>query len=472
MTHLCLLDDDWIVLPFADYWVQFDSWRDFSQKAQEELFDNNNPLEDAESRYEKRYYQKEIDKRAKALKRQEMNRIQTLVQRAMAADPRLQKYYREQKEAKEKAAIERELRRAQEEHDAKVAEENRIKEEAEREEREKILRAQEKVQREKEKKQLRKAKQQLRKITVAAFQERCESDQKIFSSLEEMSDELEFLCGELNLSQIQTLTEDFEASRDFSTIHAMSQKRRCVQDQEKEEKKAALLERQRQLEEEERQKAEELAKAKAWTQPELASLAKAVKKFPGGGGRRWDSIASYINSNCRPDEPRTNKECLDKYNEISKASAAKASAAYDAADADDAATAKTTSPVTLEATSTVASSPATLLAQNNNDVADADADINGTSLSDNGTADGNIPKAMSKAGSTISAKSSSAVPPDEWTDDEDKLLQEALAKFPATMDKNERWTSIAKMVTGKSKKQCVQRFKYIRDAIKNKEDKK
>jgi len=79
---------------------------------------------------------------------------------------------------------------------------------------------------------------------------------------------------------------------------------------------------------------------------------------------------------------------------------------------------------------------------------------------------------MSKAGSTISAKSSSAVPPDEWTDDEDKLLQEALAKFPATMDKNERWTSIAKMVTGKSKKQCVQRFKYIRDAIKNKEDKK
>jgi DnaJ homolog subfamily C member 2 len=34
------------------------------------------------------------------------------------------------------------------------------------------------------------------------------------------------------------------------------------------------------------------------------------------------------------------------------------------------------------------------------------------------------------------------------------------------MDKNERWTKIAKGVMGKTKKECVQRFKEIRNAIK------
>lgn len=56
---------------------------------------------------------------------------------------------------------------------------------------------------------------------------------------------------------------------------------------------------------------------------------------------------------------------------------------------------------------------------------------------------------------------------DSWSEEQDKALQAALAEFPATMDKNERWTSIAKSVEGKTKKQCVQRFKVIRDAIKS-----
>jgi len=44
-------------------------------------------------------------------------------------------------------------------------------------------------------------------------------------------------------------------------------------------------------------------------------------------------------------------------------------------------------------------------------------------------------------------------------------LQDALAKYPASMDKNERWTAIANAVDSKTKKQCVQRFKAIREAL-------
>jgi DnaJ family protein C protein 2 len=54
----------------------------------------------------------------------------------------------------------------------------------------------------------------------------------------------------------------------------------------------------------------------------------------------------------------------------------------------------------------------------------------------------------------------------EWSEEQDKQLQTGLAKYPASMDKTERWTKIASEVTGKSKKECVARFKAIRDALK------
>lgn len=53
-----------------------------------------------------------------------------------------------------------------------------------------------------------------------------------------------------------------------------------------------------------------------------------------------------------------------------------------------------------------------------------------------------------------------------WTEEQNALLQEMLRKFPADMDKNERWKAIAKGVPSKTKKECVQRFKDIREAVK------
>lgn len=55
-----------------------------------------------------------------------------------------------------------------------------------------------------------------------------------------------------------------------------------------------------------------------------------------------------------------------------------------------------------------------------------------------------------------------------WTEEEDNLLQEMLRKYPADMDKNERWKSIAKGVPGKTKKDCVERFKAIREVVRQK----
>jgi hypothetical protein len=47
-------------------------------------------------------------------------------------------------------------------------------------------------------------------------------------------------------------------------------------------------------------------------------------------------------------------------------------------------------------------------------------------------------------------------------------LEGALKKYPASLPANERWTNISKEVQGKNKKQCVDRYKYLSNLIKNK----
>ena len=58
-----------------------------------------------------------------------------------------------------------------------------------------------------------------------------------------------------------------------------------------------------------------------------------------------------------------------------------------------------------------------------------------------------------------------------WTAEEQKLLEEALKKYPSSLPANERWTNIAKHV-GKTKRQCVDRYKYLASLIKKNKEKK
>jgi DnaJ family protein C protein 2 len=277
--------------------------------------------------------------------------------------------------------------------EAKLEEERRMGEEKER-------KAEEKLQREKEKKLLRKQKQAFRKLVSEAIA-------ALGKNVHFMEDEIDFLCSGLDREQLIKLNANLE-SKSSSPKDVL----------EVVEKRANNLH-QNQDEEEEEEKSNQAAAAVnghstattsskkkiPFTKDELTTLAKGVKKFPAGGNR-WESIASYINSVCRPETPRTKEECIATFNQINKA------------------------PKAVK---------------------------NGNTTAPNATEE--APKATDST--TDNAE-------DQWTEEQDQLFQEALSKYPATLDKNARWTNIAKCVPGKNKKLCVQRFKTIRDAIKDK----
>lgn len=58
-----------------------------------------------------------------------------------------------------------------------------------------------------------------------------------------------------------------------------------------------------------------------------------------------------------------------------------------------------------------------------------------------------------------------AASPDEWSPDQQAALQQALKDVPASIEPGERWTRIAGLVPGKTKKECVARFKALKAAL-------
>jgi DnaJ family protein C protein 2 len=379
---------------FYEYWVHFESWRDYSQTAADELEIDQ---ENAESRYEKRWLQKEIDRRAKQLKKQEMARIQLLVERASEADPRLRKERLERQQAKVEAAKQRELeaeRKKQEQIEAEKREEERL-------EQEKQQKAAEKMAREQEKKMIRKERQQLRRMTSASFESvKEEEDELPWKDSYDMSVDVDFLCASLSFTQLKEINTKYESHEDHAkALQFVQEKVKKVKDGEEcgnadqsPEPSCGLA-----ATELNNSGTRSSATSNPWSQEEMSALAKGIKKFPAGGANRWDQIANYVNNLCRQDVPRTRQECIDKYNALARES-------------------KHTDTTTEEE-----------------------------------------PKNGAENGDESN----------EWTAEQDQQLQDGLTKFPATMDKNERWASIAKGVTGKSKKDCVQRFKAIREALKN-----
>jgi DnaJ homolog subfamily C member 2 len=408
---------------FYDYWTRFSSWRDFSTQAMEELQMSPDEMENVETRFEKRYLQKEIDKRTKQLKRQEVVRIQTLVERAMEADPRLyvsfEGWYvlffeclssyarvvlrrrRERQEqilAKERKMEEKRLEQERLEEQRRAQEQQQLLEE----EQLKLARAQEKLQRETQKKLMRKAKQILRRNLSFLYEQNPSSHWK---DSYDMNQDIDFLCSTVSVEVVNQFNEQHDSGNNNGAdyLSFLFQEIKKRKDNPSSSTTTATTSKSSMKMESD---AQELADRRTWSATDLSALSKALKKYPAGGAGRWEAICAFVNHSTGASPPWTKDECIEKYN----------------------ATVRSRPPppgtqVGIPATNSAAPRPA------------------------------------------VVTPTTEATAEDVWTTEQDQLLQEALAKFPASMDKNERWTAIASSVPGKNKKSCVQRFKAIRELL-------
>ena len=156
-----------------------------------------------------------------------------------------------------------------------------------------------------------------------------------------------------------------------------------------------------------------------WSPEELHLLAKGLQKFPGGMAKRWDTISNFLNS-CG----------------FSKSSAQVV-----------AMTRKMAESQSLRSMGSQLNSDCFSQFKRQNKSAFQTVTVG---------IDNKDPWAASESGG---AKTEEASVEGEWTSDQQKQLEAALREFPASLPTAERWEKIANSVEGKTRKQCVARFK-------------
>lgn len=184
---------------FYSFWYNFDSWREFSYLDEEEK-------EKAECRDERRWIEKQNRASRAQRKKEEMNRIRTLVDTAYSCDPRIKKFKEEEKARKEsekKAKAEAKKREQEEKERARQAELEAARLAKEKEDEEAKQAAQQaKKEKEIQKKAIKKERQKLR-TTCKNWNYFADNE----ADSVKMMEEVEKLCDRLELTSLQSLNE-------------------------------------------------------------------------------------------------------------------------------------------------------------------------------------------------------------------------------------------------------------------------
>ncbi|XP_062849934.1 dnaJ homolog subfamily C member 2 [Trichomycterus rosablanca] len=392
---------------FYSFWYNFDSWREFSYLDEEEK-------EKAECRDERRWIEKQNRASRAQRKKEEMNRIRTLVDTAYSCDPRIKKFKEEEKARKEsekKAKAEAKKKEQEEKERARQAELEAARLAKEKEEEEaKQVAQQAKKEKEAQKKAIKKERQKLRTT--------CKNCNYFVDSEAEsvkMMEDVEKLCDRLELMSLQTLNEVLATGSKDESQAAIEKQVQEVNDQLKREHEAEV-------------KAQQTARStenastgsgggKGWNEEDLQLLIKAVNLFPAGTNARWEVIANYMNLHSNSGIKRTAKDVISK--------------------------AKTLQKLDPHQKEEVNKKAFEKFKKEHSAVPP--------------TVDNAVPSERFDGGDSNSAP---------WTTEEQKLLEQALKTYPVSTP--ERWDKIAAAVAGRSKKDCMKRYKELVEMIKAK----
>jgi len=260
------------VLDFYEFWNAFSSWREFPEL-------NENALESASCRQQKREYQRENEKKQAARKKEELQRVRKLTEQAQKKDPRMQRIRKEQDELKNAAKN----KKAAEAAEREAALKQKALDDANRAQREKEQKA-----RDDENKKIYK---EIMKKTRAAFGKACKA-----AGLDETK--IDELRASLELEQLQEIVEAFAA--DAKSAHAIEQFNAYVKRAEDAASSHKALSAAQQAEAKAKAAAEEAERdasaARPWSHDEEQLLGKAVTRFPGGTVLRWEAITDMVNA--------------------------------------------------------------------------------------------------------------------------------------------------------------------------------
>lgn len=299
------------VYKFYEYWVNFESWRDFTGVGAE------HKPEDAGSREEKRWMQKENERVAKKLKKKEMERLIALVTIAEKFDPRIVADKEKRRLAKEadKNAKENFAKRKAEEEAASKA----WSEALEIEEKEKS--SANKMDKEKLKKAQSKARNILRKLLrFSAEMGQGSGEYGVISTAD-----VELLCAHCKLEDLNEMNNSMggePASKDVALVNAegfaiVTQKVEYVKGlatQAQEDEQIAKEAKKREADEKSKPVNKKNSNAipveKAWTAEELDVISRSLVRYPVGFADRWLAIANYVNVTLKPTESFSQDEVL------------------------------------------------------------------------------------------------------------------------------------------------------------------
>ncbi|XP_040827166.1 dnaJ homolog subfamily C member 2 isoform X2 [Ochotona curzoniae] len=340
---------------FYSFWYNFDSWREFSYLDEEEK-------EKAECRDERRWIEKQNRATRAQRKKEEMNRIRTLVDNAYSCDPRIKKFKEEEKAKKEaekraKAEAKRKEQDAKEKQRQAELEAARLAKEKEEEEvRQQALLA--KKEKEIQKKAIKKERQKLR-----------------------------------NSCKIEEINEQIRKEKE----EAEARMRQASKNAEKSAGGGG-------------------SGSRNWSEDDLQLLIKAVNLFPAGTNSRWEVIANYMNIHSSSGVKRTAKDVISKAKSLQK---------LDPHQKDD---------------------------------------INKKAFDKFKKEHGVVPQADNATPSERFEGPCTGFTP--WTTEEQKLLEQALKTYPVNTP--ERWEKIAEAVPGRTKKDCMKRYKELVEMVKAK----
>ncbi|KAL0719690.1 hypothetical protein Bca4012_069014 [Brassica carinata] len=404
---------------FYNFWYAFKSWREFPDEEEHDL-------EQADSREERRWMEKENARTTAKARKEEHARIRTLVDNAYRKDPRIVKRKEEEKAEKQQKKEAKLMAKKKQEEEAAFAAEEEKRRKEEEEKRAVESAQQQKKAKEKEKKLIRKERNRFRALSAPIVSQ---------SLLDISEEDIENLCMSLNIEQLQSLCdkmgdkEGLELAKVVKDVCNNNYEEAANSKEKESEKTNGVTEPSNRV--------SSTQKKQPWSKEEIDMLRKGVIKYPKGTSRRWEVISEYIGTGRSVEEIlKATKTVL-----LQKPDSAKA---FDSFLEKRKPTVSIASPLSTReelgeslptTTITTQAKPA------------SKETVVGKSSDNNGEASGSSDT-------------------DGWSAVQERALVQALKTFPK--ETSQRWERVAAAVPGKTVIQCKKKFAELKELIRSK----